>query len=190
MTIPRTHGVKLSLRKQISVADSWAETKRRLDTIQSALVAISEAVEFSRTLLRRRGPWDEARRNPSEYEPYRPYRHEDEMLNDLVNTAANNGSEEEQLAVRNAIIEYFRIRCALTLEPLGEPGTVDTLTLAVSAKKEVGEAESAALRALVTKCPEAHATAARETTEAISVLQLVRSALHLGSRRPQLRVAR
>jgi hypothetical protein len=157
------------------LVDSSCERARRNNDIHSDFVAIAYAMGSSRKDLQRSGPWYEACRNPKEYEPARPYLREDQMIHDAVTTVANRGTDAERKAVRSAVTQYYETRCRLSLEMLGETDDQCLIALVLDSKKEISEADCAATVAITSKTPESRERAARETTEALTVLERLRN---------------
>ena len=179
------------MRNQLApTPDSYAEQARRTANIHSDFVAIAYAMGSSRKDLQKSGPWYEACRNPNEYEPKRPYKTEDDMINDAVLTVANRGTEAERKAVRAAVTQYYETRCRLSLEMLGEIEDQNMIALVIESKKEISEADCAATIAITSNTPEARDRAARETTEALSVLERLRDKFYTPRGQAMFRVAR
>lgn len=172
--MPTTNGSISGTDKQSAPPDSCQETARRLRTIQSDLIGIAGAFGMSRSLLDRRGPWDEAARDPREYEPYRPFMKEQEMIRDVVRNVARRGDTKDQAAVRKAVKHYFETRCEDALEMLGTQSEWDVIALALDSKREISEADCAVTMALTSGTPENFERAAREGSEALSTLERLR----------------
>jgi hypothetical protein len=128
----------------------------------------------SRKDLQRPGPWYEACRNPKEYEPKRPYKTEDEMIQDAVLTVANRGTEAERKAVRAAVVQYYETRCRLSLEMLGATDEADPVKLTLESNEEVSEAQNAMITAINSKTPGDFERASRELTEALTPMERLR----------------
>lgn len=175
-------------RKQISARDSLAEQKRRNEDLQSGLLRIVGAMGMSRSLLQRRDNWDNASRNPQEYEPYRPWNSVQSMIRDVVKTVAERGNDVEHEAVRKAVIAFYETAQRDALEFLGEPSDECVVTLTLESKREVHEAETATIRAIASESPESFAHAAKEQTEAMTLMGRLRDCLHdAGNRLPRHR---
>lgn len=178
MTMPSTNGTQAHSRQLSANPVSFHEQARRITDIHSDFVAIAYAMGSSRKSLQRPGPWYEACRNPKEYEPTRPYLREDQMINDAVLTVANRGTEAERKAVRAAVTQYYETRCRLSLEMLGEVEDGCPVSLTLESTKEVAEAQCAAITAINSKTPESRDRAAREATEALTVLERLRNSFY------------
>lgn len=162
-------------RNQQRAPDSFRETDRRFNDIQSDLVAVAYAMGDSRKCLQNRGRWFEICRDPKkEAEPMRPYVLEDEVIQDAVLTVGSKGTEAERKAVRAAVTQYYETRCRLALEPLGETSDSDTVKLTLESNEEVSEAQNAMITAINSKTPESFATASRELTEALTPMEMLR----------------
>lgn len=168
----------MTMRQLSTRLDSGVEQARRLSDIHSDFVAIAYGMGSSRKSLQKSGPWYEACRNPKEYEPARPYLREDQMINDAVMTVANRGTEAERKAVRAAVVQYYETRCKLSLEMLGEVEDSCPVKLTLESTKEVAEAQCAAITAIHSQTPETRDRAARETTEALTVLERLRASFY------------
>lgn len=153
--------------KQNSTQNLWS-------AIQFDLVGIVRAFGMSRALLDRSGPWNEASRDPREYEPYRPYVKEQEMIRDVVRNVAIRGNAEDKAAVRKAVKHYFEARCEDALEALNTASDEDVIALAIESKREISEADCAVTLALTSKTPENFERAAREESEALTVMERLR----------------
>lgn len=160
--------------KQIVGPDSFLEQKRRNDALQSDLLRIVGAMGMSRSLLQRRDNWDNASRDPNQYEPYRPYDRVQTMIRDVVRTVATRGNEKERAAVRLAVTRFYELSMLDALEPLGIESEESVLTLTLESKREISEADCAVTQALSAGTPESFDRAAREETEALSTLERLR----------------
>lgn len=165
-------------RQLANPIDSMYEQARRLSDIHSDFVAIAYAMGSSRKSLHRPGPWYEACRNPKEYEPTRPYLREDQMIDDAIRTVAARGTDSERKATRSAVVQYYEIRCRLSLEMLGEVEDACPVKLTLESTRETAEAQCAAITAINSKTPETRDRAARETTEALTVLERLRNSFY------------
>jgi hypothetical protein len=161
--------------KQTLAPDSCGDEARRLGTIQSDLLRIVGAFGMSRSLLQRRGPWDEASRDPREYEPYRPYAKEQDMIRDVVRSVAKRGNDKERAAVRAAVVQFYDRLTQDALAPLGAGAEAeDVLTLCTDQIRETAEATCAVTTAINSKTPENFDRAARESTEALGAIERLR----------------
>lgn len=129
---------------------------------------------MSRSLLQRRDNWDNASRNPNEYEPYRPYDRVQTMIRDVVRTTANRGTPAQRLAVAKAVTQFYETSMRDALEPLGEESDECVIALTLECNREVSEAERALTTALTSNAPENFDVAAREITEGLTVMQRLR----------------
>lgn len=161
-------------RKQSQPEDSAAEQIRRGRALQSDLLRVVGAMGFSRSLLRKRGPWDEASRDPNDYTPYAPYDKLQTMIRDVVRTVANRGNENEQRAVRHAVVQFYETAMRDALEFLGEGSEADVIALTLETHREISEAQCALTTALTSNTPESFDRAARENTQALSVIERLR----------------
>lgn len=167
--------------KQVVGPDSLPEQNRRNATLQSDLLRIVGAMGMSRSLLQRRDNWDNASRDPVNM-PYRPHDRVQTMLRDVVRTVAKRGSAEQRLAVAKAVTQFYETSMRDALEPLGVEGDECVIALTLELNREVTEAECATTIALTSQCAENFDVAARETTEALTVMQRLRDGLHSAAR--------
>jgi pyrroloquinoline quinone (PQQ) biosynthesis protein C len=149
--------------KQIVRPDSFWEQKRRNDALQSDLLRIVGALGMSRSLLQNRSPWDNASRDPNEYEPFRPYDKEQTMIRDVVRVVAERGTDEQCAAVRKAVTQFYETKMRDALEFLGEESETDVIALTLECNREVTEAECALTTAIASKTPESHVLYAAHT---------------------------
>lgn len=162
--------------------DSWAEQARRLDDLQHALLQIVEDAGFPLSYLAKPGPWYEAGRDPINYEPLRPYKDQD-MIRDLVATAARIGTAEQRDKVRRAVRRYFEARCDDALEMIGTESEADLVKLTLMSEKEITEARCATITALTTQTPEAFENAEKENGEAEALIDQLGTSLHNTARK-------
>jgi hypothetical protein len=179
--------------KQNIRPDSFWEQKRRFEELQSDLLRIVGALGMSRSLLQRRDNWDNASRDPNEYEPYRPYDKQQAMIRDVVRTVADRGNSAQRAAVRKAVTQFYETLMRDALEFLGEESETDVIALTLECNREVTEAECALTTAIASKTPENYERAARENTEALTVMERLRDGCFSAARALRgghLRVAR
>lgn len=174
----------VSRRKQNQLPDSLSEQARRLDDLQKALVQIAKDCGFAvSTYLQNPSPWQNAGRNPEEYDPYRPYVKEQDMIRDLVATAARIGTAEQRDKVRVAVRRYFEVRADDALEMIGTESEADLTKLTLVTEKEISEARCATITALTEGTPESMDSAAKENQEADTMIDQLTTSLRLTARR-------
>lgn len=189
--MPSTNSAHPFRRNQFSLPDSPCETDRRLNDIQSDFVAIAYALGDARQCLANRDRWYEACRDPRKGNaPCRPWVMEDAMIDDAVRTVAARGTDSERKATRSAVVQYFTTRCKLSLEMLGEVEDGCPVKLTLESTREVAEAQHAAITAITSKTPESRDRAARETTEALTVLERLRNSFYTPRGNALFKVAR
>jgi hypothetical protein len=105
-------------RKQINIEALGLAQKRRQRYLQGDLLRIVGAIGFSRSLLWKRTPWDEAARDPNNYEPFRPTSACSLMIRDVTRTVRNRGNDQEIEAVRKAVTAFYETALRDALEPL------------------------------------------------------------------------
>lgn len=177
-----TQGTPDIPRKQIIAPDSLHEQRRRYQTLQSDLLRIVGSLGMSRSLLQNRSPWDNASRDPSEYEPFRPHDKQQTMIRDVVRTVADHGNDKQRSSVRKAVVQFYESELRDALEFLGEESDGDVVALTLECNREVTEAECALTTALVSKTPENFDVAAREGTEALTVMERLRDRCNSAAR--------
>lgn len=155
-------------KKQINIEALGLAQKRRLRDLQGDLLRIVGAVGFSRSLLWKRVPWDEAGRDPNNYQPFRPYEKLQTMVRDVTRTVRNRGNDGEVEAVRKAVTAFYETALRDALEPLGRESETEVIALYVAEKRDVAEAECAQAIAMTSPSPENYDTALRETSIAKS----------------------
>lgn len=159
--------------------DSWAEQARRLDDLQNALLQIAKDAGFPLSYLQNVTPWYNAGKNPEEYEPLRPYVKEQDMIRDLVATAARIGTVQQRDAVRRAVCRYYDAKKEDALEMIGTESEADLVALTLESERQIGEARCATIEAIASQTPEAFAIAEKENGEAESVIDQLGSTLRL-----------
>lgn len=165
------------MRQRNAVPDSLCEEARRLDDLQTALLSIGKDADFPLSYLQNVNPWYNAGKNPVEYDPFRPYVKEQDMIRDLVATAARIGTAEQRDKVRRAVRRYFEARCDDALEMIGTESEADLVKLTLMSEKEIGEARCATITALTTQTPEAFDIAEKENGEAESLIDQLGTSL-------------
>lgn len=183
MTMPITNGQIGTARKQIQPVDSPCEEARRLNDLQSSLLQIAKDAGFPLSYLQNPRSWYKAGIDPVEYEPLRPYQKDQEMIRDLVATAARIGTTKQRDAVRLAVRRYFEFRIEDALEMIGTETEADLVALVVDSEKEIAEARCATVLALTNRTPETLDKAEQENREAESMIDALTESLRLTARR-------
>lgn len=169
-------------RKQINIEALGLAQKRRLRDLQGDLLRIVGAFGFSRSLLWKRTPWDEAGRDPNNYEPFRPYERLQTMVRDVTRTVRNRGNSGECEAVRKAVTAFYEAALRDALEPFGQQSETEILSLYIAQKRDVAEAECAQAIAMTQPTPEHFEEALRETSIAKSDVQRLMDRLETARR--------
>lgn len=178
-----TNAGQTHVRKPIRTPDSLCEQARRLDDLQKALLQIGKDAGFPLSYLQNVTPWYNAGKNPEEYDPHRPYVKEQDMIRDLVATAARIGTAEQRDKVRVAVRRYFEMRADDALEMIGTESEADLTKLTLVTEKEISEARCATITALSEGTPESMDSAARENQEADTMIDQLTTSLRLTARR-------
>lgn len=158
-------------KKQFSIEALGQAQNRRLRSLQGDLLRIVGAIGFSRSLLWKRTSWDEAGRDPNNYEPFRPYERLQSMTRDVARAVRNRGNDQEVEAVRKAITAFYETALRDALEPLGLESETEVISLFLTEKRDVAEAECAQTIAMTSPTAENFDTALRETSIAKSDVQ-------------------
>jgi hypothetical protein len=170
------------MSKQKSLEILGLAQKRRLRDLQGDLLRIVGAVGFSRSLLWKRTPWDEAGRDPNNYQPFRPYERLQSMVRDVTRAVRNRGNDAEIEAVRKAVTAFYETALRDALEPLGRESETEVIALYIAEKRDVAEAECAQAIAMTSPTPENFDTALRETSIAKSDVQRLMDRLETARR--------
>lgn len=177
-----TNGTLGSARQRITAPDSLCEEARRLDDLQKALLQIGKDAGFPLSYLQNVNAWYNAGKDPIEYDPFRPYAKEQDMIRDLVATAARIGTAEQRDAVRRAVRRYFEFRAEDALEMIGLETEADLISLTLESEREISEARCATVLALTSRTPKALDDAERENREAEALLDQLGNSLRLEAR--------